>query len=75
MARMEYRRGAYRILVRRPDGRRPRGKPKRRWEHNIKVNIQEVELGDGLDGTGLGWGQVGCACKCGNEPSGSIGCG
>jgi hypothetical protein len=43
VARMEYRRGAYTILVRRPDGRRPRGKPKRRWEHNIKVNIQEVE--------------------------------
>jgi hypothetical protein len=38
-------RGAYRILVRRPDGRRPLGRPRRRWEDNIKMDLQEVGWG------------------------------
>jgi hypothetical protein len=42
--------GAYRILVGRPEGRRPLGRPRRRWEDNIKMDLQEVELGGhGLD--------------------------
>jgi hypothetical protein len=35
-------RGAYRILVGRPEGRRPLGRPRRRWEDNIKWDLQEV---------------------------------
>jgi hypothetical protein len=35
-------RGAYRILVRRPEGRRPLGRPRRRWEDNIKMVPQEM---------------------------------
>jgi hypothetical protein len=35
-------RGAYRILVGRPEGRRPLGTPRHRWEDNIKTNLQEV---------------------------------
>jgi hypothetical protein len=35
-------RGAYRILVGRPEGRRPFGRPRRRWEDNIKMDLQEV---------------------------------
>jgi hypothetical protein len=35
-------RGAYRILVGRPEGRRPLGRPRRRWEDNIKRDIREV---------------------------------
>jgi hypothetical protein len=35
-------RGAYRILVGRPEGRRPLGRPRRRWEDNIKMDLQEV---------------------------------
>jgi hypothetical protein len=35
-------RGAYRILVGRPEGRRPLGRPKHRWEDNIKMDLQEV---------------------------------
>jgi hypothetical protein len=35
-------RGAYRILVGRPEGRRPLGRPRCRWEDNIKTNLQEV---------------------------------
>jgi hypothetical protein len=40
-------RGAYRILVRRSEGRRPLGRPRRRWENNIKIGLQEVEWGMG----------------------------
>jgi hypothetical protein len=36
-------RGAYRILVGRPEGRRPLGKPGRRWEDNMKMDLQEVK--------------------------------
>jgi hypothetical protein len=42
VARMEEGRGAYRILVGRPEGRRPLGRPRRRWEVNIKMDLQEV---------------------------------
>jgi hypothetical protein len=35
-------RGAYRILVGRPEGKRPLGRPRRRWENNIKMYLQEV---------------------------------
>jgi hypothetical protein len=43
VARMGEGRGAYRILVGRPEGRRPLRKPRRRWEDNIKMDLQEVE--------------------------------
>jgi hypothetical protein len=39
--------GAYRILVGRPEGKRPLGRPRRRWEDNIKIDLQEV--GRGMD--------------------------
>ena len=42
MARMGKRRGVYRVLVGRPGGRRPLGRPRRRWEDNIKMDLQEV---------------------------------
>jgi hypothetical protein len=38
-------RGAYRILMGRPEGRRLLGRPRRRWEDNIKMNLQEVDWG------------------------------
>jgi hypothetical protein len=51
VARMGEGRGAYRILVVRPEGRRPLGRPKLRWEDNIKMDLQEVglEVGDWID--------------------------
>jgi hypothetical protein len=49
VARMGEGRGTYRILVRRPEGRRPLGRPRRRWEDNIKMDHQEV--GWGMDWT------------------------
>jgi hypothetical protein len=39
VARMGEGRGAYRILVGRPEGRRPLGRPRRRWEDNIKMDL------------------------------------
>jgi hypothetical protein len=46
VARMEEERGAYRILVGRPEGRRPLGRHRRRWEDNIKMDIREVRWKD-----------------------------
>jgi hypothetical protein len=45
VARMGKGRGAYRILVGRPEERRPLGRPRRRWEDNIKMDLQEVGWG------------------------------
>jgi hypothetical protein len=42
---MGEKRGAYRILVGRPEVRRPLGRPRRRWEDNIKMDLQEVGWG------------------------------
>jgi hypothetical protein len=39
----------YRILVGRPEGRRPLGRPIHKWEYNNKMNLQEVGWGHGLD--------------------------
>jgi hypothetical protein len=50
VGRMGKGRGVYRIFVGRPEGRRPLGRPRRRWEDNIKMDIQEVGRGGlGLD--------------------------
>jgi hypothetical protein len=49
VARMGQKRGAYRILVGRPEGRRPLGRPSRRWEDNIKMDLPAVGWGHGLD--------------------------
>jgi hypothetical protein len=46
MARMGEVRGAYNILVGRPEGRRPLGRPRRRWEHNITMDLSERGFGD-----------------------------
>jgi hypothetical protein len=39
-------RGVYRILVRKPEGKRPLGRLKHRWEDNINMDLQEVGCGD-----------------------------
>jgi len=39
------RRGVYRVLVVKPEEKRPLEKPRRRWEDNIKINLQEVGCG------------------------------
>jgi hypothetical protein len=71
VARLGERSGIYRVLVGKPEGRRPLGRLMRRWEDSIKVDLQEVgcrrmeliELLQDMD-----------TCECGNGPSGSIKC-
>jgi hypothetical protein len=46
VARMGEVRGAYNILVGKPEGRRPLGRPKRRWEYGIKMDLRETGFGD-----------------------------
>ena len=64
----------HRVLVGKSEGKRPLGRPRRRWEDNIKMDLQEV---GGVE-TGWSWlriGQVAGTCEYGNELSGSIKCG
>ena len=56
VARMGEERGVHRVLVWKPEGKRPVGKPRRRWEDNIKMDLQEV--GGGL-GSGWSWLRIG----------------
>jgi hypothetical protein len=43
------RRGVYRALVGKPEGRRTLERPRRRWEDNIKMDLREVRWGNGLN--------------------------
>jgi hypothetical protein len=54
---MGEKRGAYRILVGRPERRRPLGRPWCRWKDNIKMDLQDVGLGRAW--TGLIWLRIG----------------
>ena len=51
MARMGEGRGVHRVLVGKPEGKRPLGRPRRRWEDNIKMDLQEVgtDRGDWME--------------------------
>jgi hypothetical protein len=65
-------RSAYRVLVGKAEGRRPLGRPRHRWEDNIKTDLRELGCGC-VDWIGLAqdrdrWRVL----ECGNEPSGSI---
>jgi hypothetical protein len=42
---MGERRGVYRVLVGKPEGKRPLGRPRSRWENNTNTNLQEVGCG------------------------------
>jgi hypothetical protein len=55
----------YRVLMGKPEGKRPLGRPRRRWEDKIVMNLQEVRCG-GMDWIGLAqdrdrWGAFVCA--------------
>jgi hypothetical protein len=53
---MGKRRGAYRVWVGKPEGKRPLGRPKHRWKDNIKTDLQEAECGVW---TGSSWFRIG----------------
>jgi hypothetical protein len=46
VARMGEVRGTYNILIGRPEGKRPLGRPRRRWEDNIKMDLKEIGFGN-----------------------------
>jgi len=54
---MRERRGAYRVLVGKPDGKRPLGRPRHRWEDNIKMDLEDVRCGS-MDSTELAQDRV-----------------
>jgi hypothetical protein len=60
-------------LVGKPEGKRPLGRPRRRWVENIKIDLREIGWGD-MDWIDLtqGKGSVESSCEHGNEPSSSI---
>ena len=62
VARMEEGRGVHKFLVGKPEGKRPLGRPRRRWEDNIKMDLREVGGGFGdwmeLAQDRDGWGRL-----------------
>jgi hypothetical protein len=71
---MGERRGVYRALVGKTEGKRQLGRPRRRWEDNMEMDFQEVICGAWTVSSRLRIGTVAGTCECGNEPSGSIRC-
>jgi hypothetical protein len=69
---MGEKRNAYRLLVGKPERKRPLGRPRRRWIDNIKMDLLEIEL-NVVDWIGLAQDRY-SSCELGNEPSGSIKC-
>jgi hypothetical protein len=51
---MVERRNVYRVLVGKPEGKRSLGRPRHRWEDNIKMDLKEVGCG-GMDRIELAW--------------------
>ena len=69
VACMEPSRNTYRVLVGKPEGKRPLGRPRCRWEDNIKMDLREV----GCDpGDWIALAEDRDQCKGGNEPPGSL---
>jgi hypothetical protein len=56
VARMGKKRNAYRLLVGNPEGKRPLGRPRRRWVDNIKMDLREIGR-DGMDWIDLAQGR------------------
>jgi hypothetical protein len=55
---MGQKRNVYRLLVGKPEGKRPLERPRRRWVDNIRMDLGEVGWGD-VDWTGLVWLRIG----------------
>jgi hypothetical protein len=68
---MEEERKLYKVLVRKPEGKRPPGRPRRRWEDGIRMDLREIDWGCGLDLTDSGQRPVAGCCDSGDEPFGS----
>jgi hypothetical protein len=76
VAQMGEKRDVYRLLVRKPEGKRPLGRPRRRWINDIKMGLLELGVSV-VDWIGLAQNRYRyrySSCELGNEPSGSIKC-
>jgi hypothetical protein len=72
VARKGEERKVYKILAGKPEGKRLLGRPRRRWEDGIRMDLREIGFGVcGLDSTVSGQGPVAGCCEFGDEPSGS----
>jgi hypothetical protein len=71
VARVGEERKMYKVLMEKPEGKRPLGRPRRRWEYGIRMDLREIGLG------GVDWIRLAQdrdrrrGCECGDEPSGS----
>jgi hypothetical protein len=64
-------RKVYKVLMGKPLRKRPLGRPRRRWEDGMRMDLREIGLGGGgggLDSTSSGQGPVVGCCECGDEP-------
>jgi hypothetical protein len=68
VARMGQERKAFKVLMRKPEGRRPLGRPRRRWEVGVRMDLREIGLGAWI---GFDWLRTGTGGGCVDEPSGS----
>jgi hypothetical protein len=67
VARMGEMRKVYKVLVGKPEGKRPLGRPRRMWEDVIRMDLREIGLGGcGLDSTVSGQGPLAGCCECGD---------
>jgi hypothetical protein len=58
VARMGYGGGVYQVLIGRPEGKRPLGRPRRRWDDNIKMDLRQESIGR----TGFDWLRIQSIC-------------
>ena len=72
VARMEEGRSAFKILTGKPRGKRPLGRPRRRWQENIRMYLEEIGLIRGIGLIRSGYELLESPCECGIEPPGSI---
>jgi hypothetical protein len=72
VARLGTKRNAYRILMGKPEGERPRGRPRCMWVENIKMDLREIGW-DGMDWIDMAQ-DMDQSCEHGNKPPGSIKC-
>jgi hypothetical protein len=68
VARMREERKVYKVLVGKPEGKRPLGRTRRRWEDGFRTDLSDM---GGVDSTGSAQGPVVGCCECGDKPSGS----
>ena len=72
VARMEEGRSAFKMLTVKPTGKRPLGRPRRRWEDNIRIDLKEIGINTRNWLICLRIRIYWSPCECGIEPLGSI---